>query len=379
MKRRVQRSWHRVQPLCLLALALATAAGVAACSKHVQPPPAIEADPGVQLRDDQLRYVRVGKVEADDRGAVIKTTGRVTYDEDRVARIAVPVSGRIAKLSARVGDSVPAGGTLAVLHSPDVASAAASLAQDRAQKVQAEQALARAQRLLQGGAGTEREVQEAQVNVVQARASVEKDQATLRVLGGGAEASSVYTLRSPIAGTVTERHATLGSGVHSDDDAPLFVVADLSSLWVQVDVFEQDVALVQEGAKVEVTVPAYPERVFFGSVAHVGDTVDPATRAIRVRIAMPNAERLLKPEMYARVTVSSPGKKATHVPLGAVLTRADKTYVFVEDTPAHFTPRQVVVGARQEGSLQILSGLQEGERIVMHGGLLLDAEMTQRL
>jgi multidrug efflux pump subunit AcrA (membrane-fusion protein) len=126
-------------------------------------------------------------------------------------------------------------------------------------------------------------------------------------------------------------------------------------------------------------VPAYPDRTFIGEVAHVGDTVDPSTRAIHVRIAMPNAERLLKPEMYARVTLTSPGRKATRVPLGAVLTRADKTYVFVEDSPAHFAPRNVVVGARQEGTLQILSGLREGERIVMHGGLLLDAEMTQRL
>ncbi|MBI5533623.1 MAG: efflux RND transporter periplasmic adaptor subunit [Deltaproteobacteria bacterium] len=359
---------------------LALLGAAAGCSKHAQPPPAIVADEGVQLRAEQLRYITVGVVESDTQGAVIRTTGHVAYDEDHVARLAVPVSGRIAKVQARPGDEVKVGQTLAVIHSPDVAAAAASLAQDRAQRIQSEQALARSQRLLASGAGSERELQEARVNLVQAKAAEDKDVATLRVLGGGsADPSPVYNLRSPIAGTVTERHATLGGGVRSDDPTPLFVVGDLSHLWVQVDIFEQDIALVQKGARVEVTVPSYPDRVFVGAVAQIGDTVDPTTRTIHVRISMSNEDRLLKPEMFARVTVASPGRRAVRVPVGAVLTKADKTYAFVEDTPQHFVPRTVVVGARQDGSLQVLSGLKEGERVVTHGGLLLDAEMTQRL
>jgi cobalt-zinc-cadmium efflux system membrane fusion protein len=359
---------------------LAVCASTTACSKHAQPPPAIVADEGVQLRAEQLRYIKVGTAETDTQGAVIKTTGHVAYDEDHVARLAVPVSGRIAKVQAKPGDEVKVGQILSVIHSPDVATAAASLAQDRAQRTQSEQALARAQRLLASGAGTEREVQEARVNLVQSKAAEDKDVANLRVLGGGsADPSPVYNLRTPIAGTVTERHATLGGGVRSDDPTPLFVVGDLTHLWVQVDVFEQDIALVQKGARVEVTVPSYPERVFEGQVAQIGDTVDPTTRTIHVRIAMPNNERLLKPEMFASVTVASPGRRAVRVPVGAVLTKADKTYVFVEDLPQHFVTRTVVVGARQDGSVQVLSGLKEGERVVTHGGLLLDAEMTQRL
>lgn len=351
-----------------------------ACSKTPQQSPSVPPDEGVSLRADQFRNVEVIAAQPDSQGAVIRTTGHVGYDEDHVARIAVPVSGRVVKLSARPGDPVKANQTLAVVNSADVAAAAANLAQDRAQRVQAEQALARAERLQGVGAGTEREVQEARVNLVQTRAAEEKDVATVRLLGGGgADPNPVYNVRSPIVGTVTERHATLGGGVKSDDDTPLFVVADLSQLWVMVDVFEQDIALVQKGAVVEVRVPAYPDRSFNGEVAAIGDTVDPSTRTISVRIAMPNPDRLLKPEMFARVTVKSPAAQALRVPVGSILTKSDKTYVFVEDAPGHFVPRPVVVGARQDGTVQVLSGLQQNERVVARGGLLLDAEMTQRL
>jgi membrane fusion protein, heavy metal efflux system len=350
------------------------------CSKHSQSQPATVADDGVRLKADQLRYIQIVAVDTDTQGAVIKSTGHVAYDEDHVARIAVPVSGRVAKIQAHPGDEVKASQVLAVINSPDVASAAASLAQDRAQRIQAEQAFGRAERLQASGAGTEREVQEARVNLVQAKAAEEKDVANLRILGGGStEPNPIYNVRTPIAGTVTERHATLGGGVRSDDTTPLFVVGDLSHLWVLVDIFEQDISLVSKTAKVELTVPSYPDHVFSGEVAHVGDTVDPVTRTIHVRISMPNPDRLLKPEMFARVTVKSPTKAAVRVPVGSVLTKADKTYVFIENAPGHFVPRTVVVGARQDGWLQILSGLKEGERVVGQGGLLLDAEMTQRL
>jgi cobalt-zinc-cadmium efflux system membrane fusion protein len=365
----------------LLLASLATVLAAAGC-KHdspTTPPPPITKE-GVGLDEKQTRYIDVKPAEADTVGALIKTTGRVTYDEEKVARLAVPVSGRVMKMMVQPGDRVKAGQALSIIHSPDIAAAEANLAQDRAQRIQTEQSLNRAKRLQQSGAGSDREVEEATTNLVQAKAAEEKDLATLRVLGGGvSNPSAVFNLRSPIDGTVTERHATLGGAARVEDTNPLFIVADLSRLWVLVDVFEQDIALVAKNTPVEVTVPSYPDKVFVGNVLAVGDVVDPATRTVKVRILMPNPDGFLKPEMFARVTLHSPSTAAARVPTSAVLTRADKTYLFVEDSPRHYVPREVYLGARTDQSVQILRGVKPGDQVVAKGGLLLDAEMKQRL
>lgn len=201
-----------------------------------------------------------------------------------------------------------------------------------------------------------------------------------RVVGSQRNLRARHVLKCVLLSGLLTLDAMIPIGCSKQVQQPSIATADDGSrLRVLVDVFEQDVALVQKGAKVEVRVPAYPDRVFMGVVSQVGDTVEPETRAIHVRIAMMNSERLLKPEVFARVTLHSPAVTAVRVPVGAVLTKADKTYVFVEDRPQHVVARRVVVGARQDTNLQILSGLTRGERVVTKGSLLLDAEMTQRL
>lgn len=338
------------------------------------------AGSGVSVTDKQLAFVKTQPVEPDAGDAAIITTGRVAYDEDHVARLSVPISGRIAAIKVRPGDEVKPNTILAVVNSPDVAAAEASLAQDKAQRIQAEQADGRAERLLQSGAGSQREVEEAKANLEQARAAEQKDVAMLRVLGNGStQPNPVYDIRSPIAGTLTERHATLGGPARADDPTPLFVVADLKQLWVLVDVFEQDVGLVRKEAKVDVTVPAYPDQTFHGTVAQVGDTVDPSSRTVKVRIAMPNPDSLLKPEMFARVSLQAVGHSAARIPASSVLTKADKNYVFVEDADKHYVRREVVLGAREGDRVQVMRGLAPNEKVVTQGGLLLDAEMGQRI
>ena len=191
--------------------------------------------------------------------------------------------------------------------------------------------------------------------------------------------SPTYQVRSPIRGTITERRASLGLGVNPGDTSPLFVVADLNTVWVLADVFEQDLALVRKGAQAQITVPAYPDKVFNGTVDRLGDTVDPSSRTVTVRIVLDNRDRLLKPEMYARVTVREPARGAMRVPMSALLTKGDASFVFVEQSPRRFVARQVIVGARDQDSIQILDGIQPGERLVTKGALLLDAEMNQKV
>ena len=330
----------------------------------------------VVLRDEQLAHVEVAPARLDDRGTVFLTTGRVAYNEDSLARIAAPVSGRVASVSARIGDDVKAGQALAVIQSPQVAAAAADLAQDKARRIHDEQALARAQRLFQSGAGSAREVEEATAALQQTKVAEERDLAALSVLGGVQNTKEPsYVLRTPVTGTVTERRAALGAGVQSDDATALFVVADLASLWVVFDVFEQDVALVTRGAGVDVNVPAYPGRVFHGTVDHVAASLDPTTRTAKVRVGIANPDRALLPEMFARVSVRSRSTPVVAVDPQSVVLKGAKAFVFIESAPKHFERREVVLGYRSEGLVQLRSGLKVDERIAVRGALLLDAQM----
>jgi cobalt-zinc-cadmium efflux system membrane fusion protein len=342
----------------------------------------IQGDGGdrIELTPAEAKFLEVERVEKDAGGTAIETTGRVTYDEDHVARLSVPVSGRIARIDVRPGDLVKKDQILAVVHSPDVASAQANLAQDRAQRVQAEQAFARAKRLLEAGAGSQRELDEAKSNLDQAKAAEEKDEAMLKLLGNGSsEPTPVYEIRSPMAGALTERNAAIGGPARPDDPTPLFVVADLSKVWVLVDIFEQDIGLIKKGARVEVTVPAYPDHPFVGEVSQIGDVVNPSSRTVKVRIAMDNRDGALKPEMFARARVQSTGTSSATIPESSVLTKAGRTYVFVQDDRGGFGRREIVLGAREGNKVQVLKGLTPDERIVVKGGLLLDAEMGQRI
>ena len=327
------------------------------------------------MRDDQLAYIDVAEAKVDNRGTVFLTTGRVSYNEDALARIAAPVAGRIGSVSARIGDDVLSGQALAVIQSPQVAAAAADVAQDKARRIHDEQALARALRLFESGAGSAREVEEASASLQQTQAAEDRDSAALALLGGARNSKDPsYVLRTPITGTVTERRASLGAGVQSDDATSLFVVADLSSLWVVFDVFEQDVALVTRGASVAVTVPAFPGRTFLGTVEHVAASLDPTTRTAKVRVGISNPDRALLPEMFARVSVRSHSTPVVAVDPQAVILKGAKAFVFVETAPKQFERREVVVGYRSEGMVQIRSGLVAGERVAVRGSLLLDAQ-----
>lgn len=365
----------RIIPRVLVLLAISASVGCksqgGAPSSTVAPLRASE----VVLRDEQLAHIEVAEAKLDHRGTVFLTTGRLAYNEDSLARIAAPVSGRIGSVSARIGDDVKAGQALAIIQSPQVAAAAADLAQDRARRIHDEQALARARRLFESGAGSAREVEEATAAMQQTVVAEERDLAALSVLGGVQNTKDpAYVLRTPIGGTVTERRATLGAGVQSDDATPLFVVADLSSLWVVFDVFEQDVALVTRGAGVDVTVPAFPGRAFHGTVDHVAASLDPTTRTAKVRVGIANPDRALLPEMFARVSVRSLSTPVVSLEPQAVVLRGPKAFVFVETAPKHFDRREVTLGYRSEGLVQLRSGLKAGERVATKGALLLDAE-----
>lgn len=189
--------------------------------------------------------------------------------------------------------------------------------------------------------------------------------------------SSKVAIYAPVSGTVIERHVTIGEVV--EPAKPLFTIANLSNLWVIADIPENDVSKVNKGQRVGVVASAYPDKEFTGSVTYISDTVDPATRTVKIRAEVENPKGILKPEMFATVKIGTGKVDALAIPETAVQREGDKTIVFVAKGENSFEKREVTFGPEIDGFHQVLSGLKKGEQIVTKGAFTLKSETMKGL
>jgi cobalt-zinc-cadmium efflux system membrane fusion protein len=183
---------------------------------------------------------------------------------------------------------------------------------------------------------------------------------------------------SPYDGVVVERHAGRGEVVGPADQ--LFTVADLSRLWIELDIYERNLSRVHEGQPVEVTTPAWPGRIFPGRIVYVGDIIAPESRTVRARVEVQNEDRALKPGMFATARIEVGGGPAVvAVPRGAVQTVEGQQVVWVPgEEPGAFLARPVATGEElPDSQVAVLSGLEAGERLVVEGAFTLKSELAK--
>jgi cobalt-zinc-cadmium efflux system membrane fusion protein len=181
--------------------------------------------------------------------------------------------------------------------------------------------------------------------------------------------SSVFSLESPISGIVVERGGSIGATVGSDAD--LFKIIDLSSVWIDANVFEKDLGRVKVGQAVTVKVPAFPDSVYSGRVTMISSRVDPETRTVQVRTEVPNRDGRLKPDMFANVEIVTSAKRtAISIPINAVLDDGGRSVVFVADGK-DYKKKDVTLGIKSADRVEIVSGLSEGDKVVVKGNYLL--------
>lgn len=245
----------------------------------------------------------------------------------------------------------------------------------------AEKTAQRVTRLVGEGAGTEAERLDAEEALGRSREDLSRTRAVLSALGGpGAGGPAGFVVRAPIAGTVIARGTALGAEARPDDADPLFVIADLGRVWVLADVPPADLSAVIAGATVEIEVDGVVGRRFSAVIDHVSEIVDPATSMGRARIVIDNADGALKPGMFARVRVlEGQGERKIAVPMSAVLTRRDDTFVFVQDPDGAYRQHQVQLGRQAGQHVMVLDGLAAGESVVVDGAILLDVEANEAL
>ena len=354
----------------ILVAALLTLAG---CSAEPEAPKAanvkVEGDIALLAEPDKAGFLKLAVAEPD-KGGLLRLPGRLVWNEERTVRVFPQVGGRVQRIAVDVGNPVKIGQPLAILSSPDYGQALADARKARADAQVAAQALERCRVLREAGVIAEKDWQQAEATAIAARAEAER--AGRRVAGLGGEGDGSYALRSPLAGSVVERNLNPGQEFRPDQSGPpLFVVTDPSSLWIQVDASEADLARLRKGEPLLIETRQYPGERFTGVIRHVADFVDPNTRTIKVRGEVPNPDRRLKGEMFVNALVELEATAALRVPASAVFLFGDKRYVFVEEAAGRYRKQAVEAGTEREGRIDILSGLKAGDKVVAEGSLHL--------
>lgn len=316
-----------------------------------------------------------------DSASAISLNGRLTWDENVTVRVFSPFAGRVTRVLMDQGQRVATGDALALIAAPDFGQAQADVRRASADLDLAQRTLARQRDLLAHGVVAQKDVEAAEADVTRARA--EHERAVARLSSYSSETTSVdqmFSLRAPLGGQVVERNITPGQEVRPDQMlanapqlfAPLFVITNPSRLWVMLDVPEEDLRFVHEGAAVALHAQGYPRRAFRGHVALVASALDPNTRTLKVRGVVDNEDGSLKGEMLVTVDLARPAAAGTAVPEAAVLLNGESHVVFVERAPGRYERRAVVVGAAHDGVVPVISGLRPGERVVIGSALLLE-------
>lgn len=326
----------------------------------------------------QLSSIRVAPAAESPLPLAEPLNGRVAYDENRTVRVSSPIAGRVTKLTLLPGDPVRRGEVLVELDSPELAAAGADLAKAEADERRARLALERVRTLVDGGVAPRKDLEGAEAEHAQAAAETNRARLRLRNLGAVAKTGGAgFVLRAPSDGVISERRVNPGMEVRPDFADPLFVVTDPTHLWVLVDLPERNLAKVQRGHAALIEVDAYPDLPFKALVDRIGETVDPATRRVQVRLTIDNPDRRLKPEMYARVTlVADAARQAVRVPNSSLITEGLYSYVFVESGPGVYHRRRIEPLVQDREWTYVSVGVGAGEKVVVTGALLLNSELS---
>ena len=344
----------------------------------VAPPPIIQ---GEQLRfpagHPQLTLLTTAPAIAAN-SVTIDLPARLVWNEEKTDRIYPAFAGRVVKLNADVGQSVHAGQVLATLASPEFGAAQADTAKAQADARFSERALQRQTELFEAGIVSRKEYEQAQADAQRANAEVARAQARTQLYGGSNAVNQQLGLSATVSGVVVERNLSAGQELRPEQGGPgslpLFVVTDPRSLWVQIDAREADVASLQPGTPISLTLPNFPGQSFAAKITATGDFIDSNSRTVKVRAVIDNNQRILKAEMLGSAKFERALEKGVLVPSRAVQLRGSQYWTYVQKEPGVFEGRKISIGYEGLDKVLVTNGLKDGELVVSDNGLLLARE-----
>jgi cobalt-zinc-cadmium efflux system membrane fusion protein len=387
----------------LLAFAAVGASLVQRGASQTAAPPAPAAQPGsFKPTEAQWKSLQIAPVDKRVFRPERVTEGNIAIDDDLNTPVFSPYSGRVTRLIAKLGDSVAAGAPLFTVEATefvqaanDLIAAVAALRTARAQLVQAEINEKRAHELYNTKGGALKDWQQAQTDLMAAQNAVRTADIALaavrnrlRILDKNDKEISaleaqptqklepVATVTAPIPGIVTQRQVGLGQyiqSVSSGASTPIYTIGDLSTVWLIANVREADAGLMRLGARVEVRVLAYPDRVFKARITWIASAVDQNTHRLPVRTEIENPDFALRPNMFASFSIMTGAEaSALAVPQRAVVYEGDQARVWVAGDDRSLSLREIKTGRTSDGMVEVLTGLAAGEKVVTRGALFID-------
>jgi cobalt-zinc-cadmium efflux system membrane fusion protein len=317
--------------------------------------------------------VHTAPVQEENVAEIIKLNGKIQANEDHQAKVYALVSGKIKSVNVALGDKVQKGQLLAVLQSMEVAGMSNDLTLAESNVAMTKKNLETTKDLYQGNLATEREYTNAQVDYNKALSELNRAKQVSAITGGK---NASYELEAPLTGYVIERNITGNSEVRSDNSNPLFVVADLSTVWIIANVYESDIDRIHTGDAVQVTTLANPNAPYEGKIDKIYNVLDPATRTMKVRISMTNTNTELKPEMFVTVKVNGqPASSMLTIPSQAIVLDNSKNYVVVKDTTGlHIKEIQLIKRVDEKAYIQ---GLTAGENVVTNSQVFIYQALSE--
>jgi len=371
----------------VVGLLLALLAGCDVAKEAVPAPAQQPVDPNVvELTAELQKQIQLATVGLAEVRELLRIPGSIQVDEQRMARIGAPVTGRITEIDVVLGQEVKQGQVLASLNSTELAQNQLNYIKASQQIGLQSKAVERARLLLQADVIGSAELlrREAELSAAQAELNAAKDQ--LMILGMSEKAvgqlsrsgqiHSYSNVSARLGGTVISRKVNLGQVVQPAEE--LFTVADLAHVWAVAEVPEQQVELIQEGEEVDIEVPALSNKQFKGTLIYVADVVNPHTRTVTVRTDLENANHAIKPDMLVSMLVQSKPMRRIAVPVQGIVRENDRDHVFVQIAPNKYRLREVALGSEYQGFVAVTSGLAEGEVVVGDGAFHVNNERKRK-
>jgi len=322
------------------------------------------------------KKVELLKIESQEYSNEFNTTGSVSAIAGKIADVSVPFDGRIIKSFVKLGQKVSVGTPIVSFSSNEFYEMTKLYFQALQNKNLKESSYKRQKDLVNNGVGSQKELEEIQIDYENAKKEYENELARLKIFNVNVSKLSMgqpLTITSPINGEIVKSNVVIGQYV-KNDALPIAVVADINKVWVIANVKEKYAGSIKLNDKAEVYTDASSQKTTLGNIYHIGEILDETTRSIQVIIECDNKNRELKPGMFASVHFQGSPKKSVLIPSSSVLQSESGTYVFVQVAKGKYKKRFIKIESAKQGMSLVTEGLVEGETIVSKGGIYIAGE-----
>lgn len=330
----------------------------------------VDDKPKYVIPDTVMKTLNIDTVSMSQLVNAITLTGKVGSNDDHVVPVFSLVSGNVQDVKVMLGDYVQAGQVLAVVRSQEMAGYGNDLVNAESNLRIADVNLAKTKDMYHSGLASMTDSINAEVALQQAKSELHRVQQVLKINGGSSQGD--FVVKAPISGFIVQKGATNNMTIRGDNGTSLFTISDLKTVWIQANVYESNISFIHQGENVDVTTLAYPGKVFKGKVDKVMNVLDPTSKVMKVRVVLPNQDYLLKPEMYASITVNDKeNMQCLSVSSHAIIFDHSQYYVLVFNSKSDVKITPVKVINTVGDKTFIASGVNEGDKVISSQAILI--------